>query len=167
MTVSLRLALVLSALLLSSMTGQAPAQEELRMADLSTFPRATLQVIHHDHGRAAQRHSFEVWVADTPARAEQGLMFVRDLPPERGMVFPLSPPRVEAMWMKNTYIELDMLFVGVDGRIARVLEHARPLSLDLLSSQEPVAAVVELRGGTVARLQLRVGDGVTWRKPAD
>ena len=74
-------------------------------------------------------HTFRVWVADTPQRAEQGLMFVNDLPESEGMVFPLDPPRVENMWMKNTYIELDMLFIGADGRVTKIIERAHPLSL--------------------------------------
>jgi len=111
-----------------------------------------------------------VWIADTEARSEQGLMFVSDLPDSQGMVFPLEPPKVEAMWMKNTYIELDMLFVGTDGRVVKIIERARPLSLATLSSGQVVGAVVELKGGEAAKLGLAVGDRVSWRgqprKPA-
>ena len=93
-------------------------------------------------------------------------MFVSDLPESLGMVFPLDPPRVENMWMKNTYIELDMLFVAADGRVTKIIEHAHPMSLDTLSSDAKVAAVVELKGGVAAKLGLRTGDTVTWKKPA-
>jgi uncharacterized membrane protein (UPF0127 family) len=82
------------------------------------------------------------------------------------MVFPLEPPRVENMWMKNTYIELDMLFIGADGQVSKIIERAHPLSLETLSSGDPVSAVLELRGGVVARLGLKVGDVVRWNKPA-
>lgn len=81
------------------------------------------------------------------------------------MVFPLDPPRVENMWMKNTYIELDMLFIRADGRVTKIIERAHPLSLDTLSSEAPVAAVVELKGGLVAKLGLKSGDIVRWNKP--
>ena len=69
-------------------------------------------------------------------------MFVSDLPESSGMVFPLTPPRVERMWMKNTYIELDMLFVNAAGRISKIAPRAQPLKLDTLSSDAPVSAVV-------------------------
>jgi uncharacterized membrane protein (UPF0127 family) len=130
--------------------------------DLSTFPRASLTVLHRDAAHGAHVYHFNVWVADTPARAEQGLMFVSDLPQSAGMVFPLVPPRLERMWMKNTYIELDMLFVNAAGRISKITPRARPLTLDTLSSDAPVSAVVELRGGEAARLSLSVGDLVSW-----
>jgi uncharacterized protein len=82
------------------------------------------------------------------------------------MVFPLDAPRVENMWMKNTYIELDMLFIGADGRVTKIIERAAPLSLRNLSSDGPVTAVLELKGGEAAKLGLRVGDTVTWKQPA-
>jgi uncharacterized protein len=158
-----RIALAFTALALA----RALAQGADNPVDLATFPRTTLQIIHHGaKGEAVRKYPFEVWVADTEPRAEQGLMFVRDLPETMGMVFPLEPPRVENMWMKNTYIELDMLFIGADGRVTKIIERAKPLSLDLLSSEQPVAAVLELRGGAVQKLALHTGDTVTWNKPA-
>jgi hypothetical protein len=132
--------------------------------DLSTFPRASLSVVHRDAVHGAHTYRFDVWVADTPERAEQGLMFVSDLPENTGMVFPLVPPRIERMWMKNTYIELDMLFVNAAGRISKITARAQPLRLDTLSSDVPVSAVVELRGGEAARLALSVGDTVSWTR---
>jgi uncharacterized protein len=143
----------------------AAAQAPQRPLELSTFPRTSLEVTHRDEHHAIHRHSFEVWVADTPERAEQGLMFVSDLPPTLGMVFPLETPRVETMWMKNTYIELDMLFIQPGGRVSKIIERAAPMSLETLSSDTPVAAVLELKGGEAARLGLRVGDTVSWKKP--
>ena len=140
----------------------ARAQSTDPAEPLSSFPRTQLRVTAH--GGAS--HLFEVWVADTAQRSQQGLMFVSDLPDNKGMVFPLDPPRVENMWMKNTYIELDMLFVGSDGRVSKIIERAHPLSLDTLSSEAPVAAVVELRGGLAAKLGLKVGDMVRWDKAA-
>jgi uncharacterized protein len=142
----------------------ALAQEEPRPLELASYPRTALEVTHHGK-QSARRFQFDVWVADTPARAEQGLMFVRDLPATMGMVFPLETPRVETMWMKNTYIELDMLFIGTDGHVSKIIERATPLSLETLSSDVPVAAVLELRGGEVARLGLQRGDSVSWNKP--
>lgn len=147
---------------LAAATLPCSAQSE-PLQDLTTFPRASLAVVHRDAAHASHTYRFEVWVADTPARAEQGLMFVSDLPESAGMVFPLVPPRVERMWMKNTYIELDMLFVDAAGRISKIIRRATPLSLDTLSSDAPVSAVVELRGGEAGKLALSIGDLVTWK----
>ena len=141
------------------------AQETPAPVELRTFPRTELTVVHRDPQHGTQRFLFDVWVADTQPRAEQGLMFVSDLPENKGMLFPLTPPRVETMWMKNTYIELDMLFVRPDGHIAKIIARAPPLSLATLSSDEPVGAVVELKGGEAAKLGLLPGDTVTWKKP--
>jgi hypothetical protein len=154
------------ALLLLGAGGASLAQSPA-MLDLASFPRASLEIVHHARGQAAHRYRFEVWVADTAQRAEQGLMFVRDLPASRGMVFPFRPPRVENMWMKNTYIELDMLFIAADGRIVKIIPRARPLSLETLSSDIPVGAVLELSGGEARRLGLEVGDSVSWQLAAD
>jgi uncharacterized protein len=149
-----------------SLAPGALAQESRPPLDLTTFPRTSLEITHHDQQHAAHHYSFEVWIADTSERAEQGLMFVSDLPANLGMIFPLDPPRVETMWMKNTYIELDMLFIQQGGRISKIIERAEPMSLHPLSSDGQVAAVLELRGGQAAKLGLRVGDMVAWRKPA-
>jgi uncharacterized protein len=158
----------LLACMVAAWTTVAPlaAQELTRPLDLATFPRTSLEISHHGGENAVHKYAFQVWVADTPERAEQGLMFVSDLPESLGMVFPIEPPRVETMWMKNTYIELDMLFVDERGRVTKIIQRAAPLSLQTLSSDIPVAAVVELKGGEARRLELRTGDTVTWKKPA-
>jgi uncharacterized protein len=143
----------------------APAQEPQRALDLATFPRTTLEIVHRDSSEGQRTYSFQIWVADTPERAAQGLMFVNDLPESMGMVFPVEPPRVENMWMKNTYIELDMLFIDAHGRVTKIIQRAAPLSLQTLSSDTAVAAVLELKGGRAAKLGLRTGDSVSWKKP--
>ena len=153
---------VLLALLASAGLPAALAQGSGAPLDLASYPRTQLTITRAKPPRV---HSFRVWVADTPQRAEQGLMFVSDLPESEGMVFPLQPPRIENMWMKNTYIELDMLFIGTNGRVTKIIERAAPLSLTTLSSDGPVAAVLELRGGAAAKLDLKVGDAVSWQKP--
>jgi len=141
----------------------AVARADSPPMDLATYPRAALQIVQ----RAPQperRFDFDVWVADTPARAEQGLMYVRELPAGRGMVFPFTPPHVVSFWMKNTYIELDMLFIDSGGRVVKITSRAAPLRLDLLSSDVPVGAVLELRGGEAGLLGIRVGDHVSWKR---
>ena len=162
-----RLALLCALLVLAPIpSAPARAQDQAAPLELSTFPHTSLEITHRGERHEVRRYAFEVWVADTPERSRQGLMFVRDLPERRGMVFPLASPRVETFWMKNCYIELDMLFVGADGRVKKIIERAHPMSEEMLSSDIPVSAVLELKGGEVAKLGLKVGDTVTWKKPA-
>jgi uncharacterized protein len=132
------------------------------LEDLSNFPRTSVEILHGKSKRDA-RH-FAVWIADSPARQEQGLMFVRDLPAGQGMLFPLTKPRKMSMWMKNTYIELDIVFIGEKGAIDKIIEHARPLDLTTLDSEKPVTAVLEIKGGEAARLELKAGDRVSWQQ---
>jgi uncharacterized membrane protein (UPF0127 family) len=148
-------------IVLAGTLATACVAQSLRIESLTHFPRTTLDIVSHGH-----RNRFKVWIADTQARQEQGLMFVRDLPQDEGMLFPQSAPEVAHFWMKNTYIPLDMVFVGEDGRIEKIIANARPFSLDVLSSDEPVIAVLEINGGEAKRLGLAVGDKVTWKKVA-
>ena len=145
-------------LVLSLACGVALAQS-MSIESLTHFPRATLTIGAPGHPR-----HFRAWIANTVARQEQGLMFVRDLPADEGMIFPMSPPQVAQFWMKNTYIPLDMLFVGTDGRIARIITNARPFSLAVLSSGVPVEAVIEIRGGEARKLGITVGSPVSWSR---
>ena len=154
-TVRWALALLLAGAIVSIALGQSAPIESL-----THFPRTTLDIAAHGHP-----DRFEVWIADTPLRQEQGLMFVRDLPAGEGMLFPQGSPQVAHFWMKNTYIPLDMVFVGADGRIAKIIANAHPFSQDVLSSDVPVIAVLEIRGGEAQQLGIRVGDRVSW-KPA-
>ena len=84
--------------------------------------------------------------------------------PDRGMIFPYDPPQVASFWMKNTLIPLDMIFIGADGRIAHIGANTVPLSLDPVSSNGPVAAVLEIAGGRAAELGIQVGDRVEWAR---
>ena len=106
---------------------------------------------------------FSVWIADSQAREQQGLMFVRWLPHDHGMLFPQAAPQVMTMWMKNTLIPLDMLFIDAQGRIVYIRENTTPESQDLISTPTPVKAVLELAGGVCARLGIHVGDRVEHR----
>ena len=151
LTIGLTLGLMLAGALASVCRAQSAPIESL-----TRFPRTTLEIVTHGH-----QHRFEIWIADTPSRQEQGLMFVRDLPASEGMLFPQAL-QVAHFWMKNTYIPLDMLFVGEDRRIAKIIANAEPFSLDVLSSDVPVIAVLEIRGGEAHELGIAVGDRVTW-----
>ena len=135
--------------------------QSMEVESLTHFPQTTLTI--EAHGRTDR---FDIWIADTAARQEQGLMFVRDLPPSEGMLFPQGSPQVAHFWMKNTYIPLDMVFVGENGRVAKIIASAKPFSLDVLSSNVPVIAVLEIRGGEAAHLGIKVGDQVSWKSAA-
>jgi hypothetical protein len=111
-------------------------------------------------------HRFTVDVAATPAEQERGLMFVRSLPPNRGMIFPYPAPQHVAFWMHNTLIPLDIIFIRSDGTIARITT-ARPLDDTPLPSGEPVSMVLEIAGGEAARLGIAPGDRVEWQLPAE
>jgi len=126
------------------------------LEDLARFPTTTLEI-----RSAGRKASFDIWVADTPPREEQGLMFVRDLPADRGMIFLEATPRIASMWMKNTYIPLDMVFIRADGRVAAVFANTVPFSETVISANEPVKAVLEIKGGEAARRGIQVGDLVT------
>jgi len=109
---------------------------------------------------AAGRFEFQVELATTPDQRAYGLMFRENLPDDHGMLFDFGQPQPVAMWMRNTYIPLDMVFIRADGRIGRIVHDARPLSDTVLDSGEPVRAVLELRGGVTAELGIQPGDRV-------
>jgi uncharacterized protein len=105
-------------------------------------------------------HVFSVEMARTPAERERGLMFVRELPEGRGMLFDFEHDQEVAMWMRNTYIPLDMLFIRGDGRIQRIAENTEPKSERIIPSGGPVRAVLEVIGGTARKLGIVPGDRV-------
>jgi uncharacterized protein len=107
-------------------------------------------------------HRFTVEVARTPDEQATGLMNRQSLAPDAGMIFPFDQPQILTFWMKNTLIPLDMIFIRADGTIARIAANTTPQSLEPVSSGEPVAAVLELRGGRSAELGIREGDRVEW-----
>ena len=102
-------------------------------------------------------------IADTEELRERGLMFRHLLPEDKAMLFDFGKPRPVAMWMKNTNISLDMLFIRADGTIAAIAENTVPQSLDTISVQEPVRGVLEVAAGTVKRLGVRTNDRVYHR----
>ena len=106
---------------------------------------------------------FTVEIADTDLSRERGLMFRQRLPEGHGMLFDFGEPRPVAMWMKNTYIPLDMLFIRADGTIAYIAENTVPKSLDTIGVSEPVLAVLELPAGTAKSKDIRSGDTVYHR----
>jgi uncharacterized protein len=144
-----RRSLMLLALLASALPsagGRAQSQD---------YATATLTIV-----TASGLHFFKVELAETPAQMEQGLMFRRELAPDAGMLFDFKTPTVATMWMRNTLIPLDMLFVGGNGRIVNIHERAVPQSDAIIAAAAPVRWVIELNGGTAARLGIKPGDRV-------
>jgi uncharacterized membrane protein (UPF0127 family) len=117
------------------------------------FRRSSLQIATPD----ARLHRFNVWIADDDPRRARGLMYIRELRDDDGKLFIYRQPQKVSMWMKNTFVSLDMLFVGADGKVIRVVEKTKPLSLDVIESGGPALGVVELPAGTAERLKITVG----------
>lgn len=107
-----------------------------------------------------KQHTFRVEVARTPRQQMRGLMFRRQLAADAGMLFFYGRIQMITMWMKNTYIPLDMIFIRSDGVIMEIAERTVPGSLATISSGVEVSAVLEVNGGTVSRLGIRKGNTV-------
>jgi uncharacterized membrane protein (UPF0127 family) len=124
-------------------------------AELQQFSTSELTIVS-----TTGPHRFKVEVAETPEQMTQGLMFRRSLAPDAGMLFDYKEPTAATMWMRNTLIPLDMLFVDAQGRIVNIHQRAVPQSLDVIAAAAPVRVVIELNGGTAARLGIAPGDRV-------
>jgi len=140
-----------AAILLWTLSFGAAAQPQ----QLESFTTGPL-VIHS----GAVQNKFTVELALTPGQQSQGLMFRRSMASQAGMLFLYRPVQPISMWMMNTYIPLDMLFVSADRRIVRIAERTVPHSTETIPSGQPILAVIELNAGTAARLGIKVGDRV-------
>jgi uncharacterized membrane protein (UPF0127 family) len=147
-----RLALAAAALLL---TGPAEAQTGAQ----PELPKEKLVIVTRD----GSRHDFSVEMAITPDQQITGLMFRTGVPADGGMLFDWGAERRSQMWMRNTRVSLDMLFIGADGTIRAIAENTVPQSLATIDSGVPVRATLELAAGTAARLNILVGDKVLQR----
>lgn len=121
----------------------------------SGFKKDTLVLI-----AGGARHSIEIEVAETNKQKAVGLMFRQSLPRRAGMLFPYGCPEELTMWMRNTYIPLDMVFITQDGVVHRIEENTEPFSERVIASKGKVVAVLELAGGVAGELGLKAGDKV-------
>lgn len=137
---------ILFVLALAAWSGTAGAQERVPL---------TIETA------AGESHLFQVEVAESEAERSRGLMFREEMAADHGMLFVFERPTRIAMWMKNTPLPLDMLFIGNDGRIVDLHERAVPHSLDTITAGRRARYVLEVNGGTVDRLGLAIGDRVT------
>jgi uncharacterized protein len=126
-------------------------------APLQRFATASLTIV-----TAKGDRRFTVELAETPAQMEQGLMYRPSLPADAGMLFDFQQPTMATMWMHDTLIPLDMLFVDATGRIVNIAPRTVPESDAIISAAAPVRAVIELNGGTAARLGIVPGDRVLY-----
>ena len=110
---------------------------------------------------ASGPHHFTVDVMRTRDELERGLMFRRQLGADRGMLFDFGSPQPVSMWMKNTYLPLDMVFIAADGRVVSVKTDAEPLSETIIPSGGDVLGVLEVNAGTAARIGVKAGDRVS------
>jgi len=133
------------AALLGMLAQSAPARAAEEMLEIVT---------------ASGVHVFTVEVARTDEERAKGLMFRKELPEGRGMLFDFKPDQHVSMWMRNTYIPLDMLFINGDGTIRRIAENTVPLSEKTIPSGGPVRGVLEVIGGTAKKLGIKPGDKV-------
>ena len=111
-------------------------------------------------------HRFEVEIANTDEKRTVGLMYRRSLGQNAGMLFLYEPPQPIAMWMRNTYIPLDMIFISPDNRVHRIVERTEPFSLQTIPSGGTVKGILEVNAGVAAKIGLKPGDGVRYRLPS-
>jgi uncharacterized membrane protein (UPF0127 family) len=107
-------------------------------------------------------YRFDIYVAVSSAQRTRGLMFVREMPATTGMLFVYPGDAIVSMWMKNTYISLDMIFARLDGTVINVIRNTEPRSLKSLPSDEPAAFVLELNAGVTARLHIDDKSRLFW-----
>lgn len=105
-------------------------------------------------------HVFSVEMARTAEEKKTGLMYRKELADGKGMLFDFNPEQEISMWMENTYVSLDMIFIRADGRILRIAENTEPLSRKIISSRGPARAVLEVVAGTAQKYGIRPGDRV-------
>ncbi|MFO0990911.1 MAG: DUF192 domain-containing protein [Hyphomicrobiales bacterium] len=134
---------------LSLLVGSASAQDvvKLRIEPVTVESQTAKEI-------------FKAEIADTPEARQKGLMFRKELAADEGMLFDFGAPRPVHMWMKNTYISLDMIFIREDGTVIAIGANTEPLSEAVIGVEEPVKSVLEVGAGTAARLGLKPGDHV-------
>ncbi|HEY6965570.1 MAG TPA: DUF192 domain-containing protein [Erythrobacter sp.] len=131
-------------------------------AQAATHPVSGLKVIDLTVESGGKKLPFRVEVADTPEAQARGLMFRTELGDNEGMIFPSATPETRSFWMKNTPLSLDIIFIGVDGRILNIAANTVPYSLDSVSSNGIASGVLELRAGRAKALGIVPGDKVTY-----
>lgn len=125
---------------------------------VSTAPAQTLETLSIDTARGPV--TFKVEIADDEEERQQGLMYRTSLAPDAGMLFEWTVPAQRAFWMKNTYIPLDIIYIGVNGRILSIAAMTKPFDETPIPSQGAALGVLEIAGGRAAELGIDIGDQV-------
>jgi uncharacterized membrane protein (UPF0127 family) len=162
---SLLIVILANAALLGIASCSAPAEttgESVQSLE-GDFDRGTL-IIDSDDGL---QHELDVYLAISFEQQRRGLMFVRKMPETTGMLFIYEDTGYHSMWMKNTYISLDLVFAREDGSVSSVIHEAQPLSLTSQASIEPVNYVLELNAGTARRLHIGNKSRIEWEPQSD
>jgi uncharacterized protein len=128
----------------------------------TVHPESGLRVVPVTVTSGGKAHVFQAEVAATPREQAQGMMFRTAMGPDEAMIFPFPDARRRTFWMKNTVIPLDIIYIGSDRRILNVAANAVPYSEELVPSDGPAIAVLELNGGRAAQLGIAKGDKVEW-----
>ncbi len=105
---------------------------------------------------------FNIEIANTPEKRRLGLMHRTTLAPSAAMLFEYPEPRKVSMWMKNTAIPLDIIFINKEGTIVKIHTHAEPFSEQSISSEQPVLAVLEVNAGLVEKFNIKIGNSVIY-----
>jgi uncharacterized protein len=137
---------------------QMPAYAQQAAGEALRLPAEKLFVV-----TGQGRFEFDVEIADEPQEQQRGLMYRTDLPPKRGMLFDFGQTRMVTMWMKNTPLPLDMIFIRADGTVAHIAERTTPFSEDIVSSSQEVAFALELNAGVARLIGLKPGDRIEHR----
>lgn len=143
--------------LLVTVAAGAAADDELD----ERFSKDVLIIVASKHAC----YRFDIYLALNNAQRARGLMFVKALPPDTGMLFVYDRDDMLSMWMKNTYIPLDMVFARADGSVSSVVRDTEPLSLRSVAAKEPVRFVLELNAGTARRLHIDENSLLVWSPP--
>jgi len=138
--------------LLVGMMGATSAQAEMKM-------RRDMLTLH----TASGAHRIEIEVAESDREKAYGLMFRQSLGDNEGMLFPYPTAHEITMWMRNTFISLDMIFIRADGTVHRIASDTEPHSERIIASEGDVTGVLEMKAGSARRLGLKTGDRVEYK----
>jgi uncharacterized membrane protein (UPF0127 family) len=168
-----RRSLVLAAVLLGASLGASACTAREGVAAATSTAKVDINVPHTTSPdfvteplsieTASGRLDYRVEIADDDAERQHGLMYRTSMPDMHGMLFIFPQARPQAFWMRNTYMPLDIIYIGEDGRIVSIAANARPFDESPLPSEGPAIGVLEIYGGKAAELGIKPGDRVRHR----
>ena len=154
----MKITLAILGLALAACSPQTPTKTGTMPELDSYYEFGTLEVIND----AGEQLTFDVYLAEDFEQHRRGLMFIRDMPETTGMLFIYEQIEIRSIWMKNTYIPLDIVFARDDGSVINIVHDATPQTLNSNRSTEPARYVLELNGGTTRRLAIGTNSRLVW-----